>query len=420
MEKFSITKTKLLVCFLLVLFCLVPSCKKDENPPADCSLPVDRAEQSNNPEIEVMRQAMLDFRNALSEDMLNTASTCLADDERLARWGNLPIPILSRDGILYGDLSAEQLNRFKALLQLFLSNEGYQKVNEITTLAEGYLETLDSDLWSPDLYSIDLFGHPDTSGSWGFQLDGHHCGINFLVHGDEVSMVPAFLGGEPVIGTFNNTSFDILKDERELALSLYNGFSNDEINAAVSNGNSATMVLAPPAEGSDAFKGNYDYAQFATGLKYTDMSASTQANLVSLMREFVYNLNPVFADIWWADVLANIDDTYFVWLDNVDSPSATTPFYYRIYNPYLWAEYNMEPPVGDGVEEWNHAHTITRIPNNPSTKNGGDYGIFAQTINQGGPSTLLEHYLSVDHHKTAEFHFDYQVVLPHEEHAHGG
>jgi hypothetical protein len=33
--------------------------------------------------------------------------------------------------------------------------------------------------------------------------------------------------------------------------------------------------------------------------------------------------------------------------------------------------------------------------------NGGDYGIFAQIINQGGPKTLYENYLSADHHKNS-------------------
>lgn len=412
----SLSKLGFPIILFSLIICLASSCKNEDEPSADCTTPIETAEQSTNPEIEAMRQAMLNFRSSLPTELLQKASTCLADD-RVTRWSNLPIPILSREGILYGDLSTAQLDKFKAVLQLFLSAEGYQKVQEITTLAEGYLETLDDGLWSPNLYSIDMFGDPATIGSWGFQLDGHHCAINFLVHGDEVSMVPAFLGGEPVIGNFNNTSFDILKDERELALGLYNGMTNEELNEGVSDGNSETMVLAPPSSGRDKYRGDYDYSQFTTGLKYSDMSPNTQANMVLLMKEYVYNLSQSFADIWWADVMENINDTYFVWLDNVDMPTATTQFYYRIYNPYLWAEYNMESPVGDGVEEWNHAHTITRIPNNPSTKNGGDYGIFAQIINNGGPRTLLEHYMSADHHKGAEMQFDYEIQ-DHSHHKH--
>lgn len=214
-------------------------------------------------------------------------------------------------------------------------------------MAEGFLNNIDPGFWNTDHYSIDMFGDPENSGSWGFQLDGHHCAINFLVHGDNVSMVPAFLGGEPVKETFNGVSFDIFKDERDLALALINGFSDSENISAVSSGSSATMEVGPASDGTrpDPNAGNYDYSGFETGLKYSDMTPETQANLVILMKEYVYNLNTTFADIWWADVMNNIEDTYFVWLDEVDNPTIASQFYYRIYNPYLWVEYNMEDPV---------------------------------------------------------------------------
>lgn len=374
--------------------------------------------QSTNPEIESMRQAMLAFRNSLSNDLLLQVSNELCA-ERFRIWHNTPPAVTQRHGITYGDLNADQLTKFKAVLQLFLSAEGYQKVNEITVLAEGFLNQLDPNFWSTDLYSFDLFGDPSSSGSWGFQLDGHHCAINFLVHGDYVSMVPAFLGGEPVKETFNGTAFDIFRDERDLALGLYNGFNNAENTAAVSTGNSGTMEVGPANPGTtpDPHAGDYNYSGFKTGLKYTDMSTATQANLILLMKEYVYNLNTTFADVWWTDIMANIDETYFVWLDDVATPSTTTQFYYRIYNPYLWVEYNMENPVGQGLDDWNHVHTITRIPNNPSTTNGGDYGIFAQVINQDDIQFLAQHYDHADHHKNSTILFDYKVPHDHK-HSH--
>ncbi|WP_405611528.1 DUF3500 domain-containing protein [Polaribacter sp. Asnod1-A03] len=68
--------------------------------------------------------------------------------------------------------------------------------------------------------------------SWGFQLDGHHCVVNFLVHGDNVSIVLVFLGGEPAVETYDGITFDIFSDERDLALSLYNSFSTTELSSA--------------------------------------------------------------------------------------------------------------------------------------------------------------------------------------------
>lgn len=79
----------------------------------------------------------------------------------------------------------------------------------------------------------------------------------------------------------------------------------------------------------------------------------------------------------------------------------------------MWAEFNTEGSTGANsgtIADYNHVHTITRIPNNPATDDGGDYGIFAYLINQDGPKTLLEHYAMADHHKFSKVKFDYKLT----------
>lgn len=396
------TKKDLKPSFRMLLFalgCIAYSSCQEIKPLENCEGEAAVA-QSADPAIIEMREAMIEFRSSLSPHLLQRASSCLGSD-RLRQWSNLPLPISRRNGLVYGELTPEQFEKFQVLLRLFLSQAGYQKVTEITTLAEAFLNRIDDKWWNPNLYSVDMFGDPEQNGAWGFQLDGHHCAISFLVNGDEISIVPAFLGGEPVTGNFDGVDFDIFQDERDLALNLYQGFSAEEQSVAVRSGSSATMEVGPAANSTipDPFAGNYDYAQYATGLKYSEMSSTTQANLIALMREYVYNVNTTFADRWWQDILENIDETYLVWLDEVDSPNVTSLFYYRIYNPYLWVEFNMEPAVGNGIESWNHVHTITRIPDNPGTRLGGDYQNFALLINKNGPRTLVEHYREASHHK---------------------
>lgn len=406
----------------MFLFSILLSCKNDDEiieTDDDTTLTEEcvttgEVSQSSNTEIETMRLAMVDFRSSLSATLLSEASVCL-DDERFYLWHNTPANNGNRDGITYGDLNTSQLTAFKDILQLFLSADGYQKVYEITELSEGWLSNVMSSVWSPDYYSIDMFGNPETSGSWGFQLDGHHCVVNFLVHGDNISIVPAFLGGEPAANTYNGVDFDIFKDERDLALNLYNSFSSTELSSVSSTSTSHSLEVGPADMNGDVdpYRGNYDYSGFETGLKYSEMSTATQANLILVMKEYVYNLSTSFADVWWADIMENIDDTYFVWInDTGTSPTATSEFYYRIYNPYLWAEFNTEGSTGanaNSIADYNHVHTITRIPNNPSTDNGGDYGIFAQMINENGVKTLYEHYALANHHTKSIIKFDYNV-----------
>jgi len=256
---------------------------------------------SSNAEIEAMRQAMITFRKSLSKDLLARASNDL-NSERFLKWHNTPSAGFrgggpNRDGIYYKDLSEIQLADFKAILQLFLSQKGFQKIEEITRLAEGFLHEKRPNFWNPDLYSIDMFGNPETDGSWGFQLDGHHCAVNFLVHGDNVSMVPAFLGGEPVKATFQGQEFDIFKNERDLGLQLYNGLNDTEkdiTESTLSFKRDLQVGSARRPSEPDPYRGNYDYSGFRKGLKYNEMSETTQANLQKVMQEFVFNLNTTF------------------------------------------------------------------------------------------------------------------------------
>ncbi len=365
------------------------------------------AEQSADGEVEALRQAMVDFRASLSDELLAQAQNCL-DSERFYLWHNTPANG-TRHGITYGDLSAEQLDLFQLLLQQFLSSDGYQKLDEITFLAEGLLSEDREAVWSPDYYSIDMFGDPDNTGSWGFQVDGHHAVLNFLVHGDAVSIVPAFWASEPAIGSYNGVDFDVFAAERTAAFALRGGLSDGELAAATLTGGEATLQVGPADRNGepDPFIGEYDYSGFETGLKYSDMSVETQANVEALMKVFVYNLSTPFADVWWSDIESNIDDTYFVWISEVDEPTEFSFIYFRIYNPHVWIEYNVENSVGGGVEDGNHVHSITRVP---STSGGGDYGIFAKAINENGPSTLLEHYAESDHHAYEEANLDYVLT----------
>lgn len=411
---------------LLGLFLSFNSCSKEEETTttatttatSDCNT-TGVATQSSNTEIETMRQAMMTFQNSLSSTLLSEASNCL-DDQGFYLWHNTPNANgTNRDGIIYGDLSAIQVTNFKSMLQLFLSTSGYKKVFDITELAEGLLSEQNGTVWNPDFYSIDIFGDAENDGSWGFQLDGHHLAINFLVHGENVSIVPAFLGGDPAVDTYNGTAYDIFAEERDLGLDLYNGLTSGEKSSAVSTG-TASLLVGPSSNNGveDPYIGAYDYAGFETGLKYSDMSAATQANLQLVMQEYVNTMTASFANEWWADILTNMDDTYFVWIDDGSVPTATTPFYYRIYNPYVWIEYNAENALGGGGADYNHVHTITRIPNNPSTNDGGDYGIFASMINNNGPGTLYEHYAMADHHKVNEMKFDYKVSIKNSHYKH--
>ncbi|MDE0425409.1 DUF3500 domain-containing protein [Candidatus Poribacteria bacterium] len=402
--KFRIPSIILGILLLAISFCFGHGDREVAEDIAEKTAEI--AEISTKPSIVALANAMKSFRASLSSELLDAASFPLGHKESYS-WTNTPPGRNSdRGGIRFGELSVDQLTLFYYVLDAFLSDDGYTKVSLITKDVETYLNKIRPGMWDPNRYHIALFGNPETDGSWGFQLDGHHLALNFLVHGDEVSIVPAFIGTEPA--TVNGTV--VLDGERTNAFALMHSFNASQREKAIQTGRRRLQV--GPGRSTDTFL-NYDYSDFVgVGLKASEMNDTQKQNLRNLIKTYVYNLETEFADVWMTDVDAGLDDTYFVWIGGT---TINDPIYYRVFNPAVWIEFNNEGGVGtrrgrggrdgrdggsrgDGLD---HIHSITRSPN------GKDYGIFA--LNHG-PKTLLEHYALEDHHKTSDKLFDYSIA----------
>ena len=341
---------------------------------------------STKPSIVALATVMKNFRASLNSALLADASFPLGHKESYS-WTNTP-PNMADDsgGISFGELSLEQLTHFYEVLNAFLSDDGYTKVSLITKDAETHLSNISSNFWASNPYYIALFGNPETDGSWGFQLDGHHLALNVLVHGDAVSMVPTFIGTAPA--TVNGTV--VLENERGSAFDLLNSLDASQRQKAIQSGRRGLQVGA--GRSVDPFL-NYDYSKFeGIGLKALEMNDTQKEKLRNLIKTYVYNLETEFADIWMTDIDAGLDNTYFVWIGGTSSKD---PIYYRVFNPAVWIEFNNEGRGG-----LDHIHTITRSPN------GKDYGIFA--LNHG-PKTLFQHYASANDHKVIHELFDYRI-----------
>ena len=425
---------------LMLLFVAMMSCKTDETVKDNTKVTSSRTREivgDDNDHIDVaittLVNEMLNFRKSLSNQLLADASFSL-EDEEFYSWSNLPPSQSERGGISFGELSEKQLELFYELLSVFLSDDGYNKVSLITKDVETLISNFRPGFGDPNAYHIALFGDPEADDSWGFQLDGHHLALNFLVDGDEVTFVPAFIGSEPA--TINDT--EVLGDERDHAFTLFKSLPAIQREVAIQTGDRKLQV--GPGDSTDPYL-NYDYAEFeGIGLKASEMNNTQKEHLRNLIKTYVYNLDTAFADVWMTDIDASLDDTYFVW---IGSTSTDDPIYYRVFNPAIWIEYNNEervgpggldrpgppdgqvppdgqrppngqrppdrqgppdgqvPPDGPGEFIINHVHTITRSPN------GKDYGIFA--LNRG-PKTLLEHYTMADHHIVNDELFDYTIV----------
>ena len=92
--------------------------------------------------------------------------------------------------------------------------------------------------------------------------------------------------------------------------------------------------------------------------------------LLSLVQQYVDNMEEGHAKVKMEEVKKHIDGTYFAWIGGSEDNSV---FYYRIHSPVILIEYDQERPVGTTQlygrsPSRQHVHVVVRTPN------GNDYG----------------------------------------------
>jgi len=215
-------------------------------------------------------------------------------------------------------------------------------------------------------YHITVMGKPSSKEPWGWQLDGHHCIINYFVLGDQVVMSPFFTGSEPVIaksGKYKGVS--ILQEEQAAGLALINALDPDQKKKAI-------LEVSKTGNNNvgEAFKDNVvlDYA----GSKVADWPAAQKQSLLALVQRYIGNMDDGHAKVKMEEVKKHLDRTYFAW---IGSTEPNTVFYYRIHSPVVLIEFDHQLPAGlrhvsanPKAPDKDHIHTVVRTPN------GNDYG----------------------------------------------
>jgi hypothetical protein len=307
-----------------------------------------------------VRLAAEGFIKGLSEEQRKKTLYAVTDDE-WRRWDNRHFP--PRQGVGFKEMSESQRTLAFALLKASLSAKGLENARNIMKLNETLAElTNNFNEYGQWLYWITIMGEPSDKNPWGWQLDGHHCIINYFVLGDQVVMTPTFMGSEPIraeSGKFKGTV--ILQEEQDRGIALLASLRPEQQTKAIlrkekdSNNNLF-----------EAYKDNIvlDYA----GLPGSEMNNVQKQLLLRLISEYVGNMEDGHARVKIDEVRRHLDKTYFAWIGGTD-PSGV--FYYRIQSPVILIEFDHQRPVAlerSTMPTRKHIHTVVRTPN------GNDYG----------------------------------------------
>jgi hypothetical protein len=294
------------------------------------------------------------------------------DSVRWRQWSNTHR--FPRDGVSFGEFSAEQRRLAFGVLQASLSARGLKQSQDIIAL-NGHLGQLlgKPQEFGSNFYWLSLFSNPSSTEPWGWQLDGHHLNINYFVLGDQVVITPLFMGSEPVRGRYGPLK-DIQLFEREESLAY-------QLMRSLSPAQKKRAILAseiPENVFTSGFRDNYEMRY--AGLPFSAMNARQQQKLLELVETYTSRQEKGHAQLWLQEVKRRKQRLFFAWMGGTGPKDM---FYYRVHSPVILIEFDHQAGLflDKGREGRDHVHSVVRTPN------GNDYG----------RDLLRQHYTEHDH-----------------------
>ncbi|MCP2256129.1 Protein of unknown function (DUF3500) [Prauserella aidingensis] len=283
-------------------------------------------------------------------------------------------------GLLLQELGEEQRDAALAIVAASLSADGFAQAREAMRLngalgefVGGYDDTL-----TEYCYWFTIFGRPSDDGPWGWQLQGHHVDLHCFLLGSQMILTPKFLGVE-----FHGDR--IFTPQREAARELMASLQPRQRDRALLSGSMLADDLPPELAGMvdgrhRAGAGRDNLVLPYEGLAGDQLGPGQRELLMSLAATFLTDLPDGPRAHRIAQIERHLDETHLAW---IGTWGEAAPFYYRLHNPVLLAEYDNHAGIFlDNAEpEPFHVHTIVRTPN------GGDYG-----------TSLLRQHYAAHHH----------------------
>ena len=261
------------------------------------------------------------------------------------------VPI-ERKGITFNEMNEEQKKAAVALMKTCLSEQAFQKTQEIMQL-DLILKELEKrkpedHFRDPGNYHISIFGIPSAKTIWGWRFEGHHISFNFSVDKQKlVSGTPGFLGSNPAIVLEGpQKGKQVLKDETDLGFALLHSLDNKQMMKAVIDTGAPKDIFT--------FDKRSAMMENKGGIGYAELTPSQQQQMLQLINLYIHRFTKLFAEDMLKDIQkAGLHNLRFAWEGRTQA-GVGSPHYYRILGPTLVIEYD------NTQNNANHVHSVVR------------------------------------------------------------
>ena len=271
-----------------------------------------------------------------------------------------------REGVWFEPMSDEQRQAAFDLLGASLSARGLKLTQDSMKLNRtlGELNNDNFAKYGEWKYWLSIMGTPSTTEPWGWQLDGHHLIINYVLLGDQVVMTPTFWRQATMAKTVSTRAAEVLADETDSGLELIQSLTPEQQKQAVIKVHKDGVNILAQGFSDNAI---VPYA----GISAAGFSERQKALLSKVIGTYVGNMRDEHAQLRMQEVEQYLDQTWFSWIGETDDNAV---FYYRVQSPVILIEFDHQRPQGltnlythrNAYRE--HIHAVVRTPN------GNDYG----------------------------------------------
>ena len=306
------------------------------------------------------------FINSLNSSQKERILFSFNDNTRYD-WHYFPASTYQRNGIAIKDLNPDQKEKLNALLQIFLSKEGYNRTRSIMDL-EYILQELQpyNPNRIPGNYLVAFYGTPGRNNEWGWKFSGHHVALNFTVIHDSIAFAPFFFGADPaIVRQGPKKGLRVIKEEEDLAIVLINSLTTEQKQKAIFQTRPFSDIVTGTSKQVSPLN--------PVGILVSEMSGVQYELLKKLIRSYLLSMPASIAETRMKKIAQeDMNSLRFGWAGET---VLNRPHYYRIQGKTFLIEFDNAENNG------NHIHLVWRDFN-------GDFGT----------DLLKEHYKNSKHH----------------------